>query len=85
MLVGPDSEPGEESFDLTVCTPKWLVTRTSDNLPLVGRHHLIVNTYDWPLVERFLRHLISLIEAPTWPEVATKISRLGHWEFEDYG
>lgn len=27
MLVGPADGPGEESFELTVCSPEWLAER----------------------------------------------------------
>jgi hypothetical protein len=42
MLVGPDDGPGEESFDVLVCTPGWLVRAVSDERPQIGRRRLIV-------------------------------------------
>jgi hypothetical protein len=85
LLIGPDGGSGEESFDVIVCTPNWLAQRTADGVPIIGRHHLVVHRYDWPIIERFLRHHVSAIEGGTWSEVAARLSRLGRWEFEDYG
>lgn len=84
-LVGPDDGPGEESFDIEVCTPAWLVARFEEGWPpLPGCGRLIVARYDWPLIEHTLRRHISYLKAPTWHELALKLSRLGRWEFEDY-
>jgi hypothetical protein len=30
LVVGPADGPGEESFDLTVCSPEWLSARSKE-------------------------------------------------------
>jgi hypothetical protein len=84
MLVGPPDGPGEESFDVVVCTPAWLTRVVSEEGPQIGRHRLIVESLDLQAAETFLRRQVERLEAPTWAELAAKIGRLGHWEFEDY-
>lgn len=32
----------------------------------------------------FLRMRFETVQADSWPELAEKLARLGHWEFEDY-
>jgi hypothetical protein len=83
-LAGPDGGPGEESFDLIVCTPTWLAGEVSRNGPIVGRHHLIVDRWDHEQVRGTLVCLFSREEADDWPELGLRLSRLGSWEFEDY-
>jgi len=46
-LVGPKDQPGEESFDVEVCTPKFLLNRYGREEVIIGRHFLIVFEYDW--------------------------------------
>lgn len=84
MLVGLSDGPGEESFDVLVCTPAWLARTVAADGPQVGRHRLIVEMLDLGRAEIFLRRQIERLEAPTWGELADKIGRLGYWEFEDY-
>jgi hypothetical protein len=84
MMAGPADGPGEESFDVVVCTPLWLPSFTKEQGRVIGRHHLIVESWDWPRVRTFLTHEVEAHEAPTWRDLAAKISRIGKWEFEDY-
>lgn len=84
MMIGPEGEPGEESFDVVVCTPRWLERRVHEEGALIGRHHLMIERWDADRVRNFLRDAVESEEAPTWPELAAKIGRLGKWEFEDY-
>src|SRR3954466_4737803 len=45
LLVGPLDGPGEESFDVQVCTPQWIKERLAQKgTPEIGRHLLIVNS-----------------------------------------
>jgi hypothetical protein len=84
LFVGPDAEEGMESFEVTVCSPKWLVKAYGPEEVVVGRHFLFMSEYNYQrmviAIEKFLRHC----SGSTWNEVATKVSRLGAWEFEDY-
>jgi hypothetical protein len=84
LYVGPMDGPGEESFDIQVCTPKWLTHRYGEDATINGRHHLIVFKYQWTAIEDFVREFVASCSGDTWREIASKLSRLGYWEFEDY-
>jgi hypothetical protein len=49
-----------------------------------GRHHLIVTGFDLAKIRSYLTGYAGTCSAKTWHEAAMKLSRLGHWEFEDY-
>lgn len=86
LLLGSVDGPGEESFDLTVCSPEWLAAGAAREGLIDGRHHVIVNaeTFDQADLRRWLHQRVSSVEAPTWHEVGEKLARLGYWDFEDY-
>jgi hypothetical protein len=84
LLVGPADGPGEESFDVMVCTPNWLKSWTRSHGPTMGRHHLIVERYDFQEIRHYLTSAIEAEHGDTWQELALRISRIGKWEFEDY-
>jgi hypothetical protein len=83
-MVGPLSEPGEESFDITVCTPKWLIERYRDSDVLLGLHKLIVFKYDYRAIRKFIEKYLMRCPGNSWAEVAQKVSLLGQWEFEGF-
>lgn len=84
MYVGPQGEPGEERFQLTVCTPSALADQLRQHPFLIGRHWLFVPELHPAEVAKWLSDRIAVLEAPTWTELAEKIGRIGEWEFEDY-
>jgi hypothetical protein len=84
IMAGPEGAPGEESFDVTLCTPAWIASRVATDKIMDGRHLLIVARYDYPFIYRYISDYVSSCEGDTWQEVAARISRLGRWEFEDY-
>jgi hypothetical protein len=84
VIAGPAGEAGEESFDVMVCTPNWLSDKLGSDGTLLGRHHLLINHYDYPSLERFIADYCSNCRGETWSEVAEQLGRLGKWEFEDY-
>lgn len=84
IMAGPAGGPGEESFDVVVCTPRWLERWIREEGPLIGRHHLIIERYDGARVRLYLTEAVESEEAQTWPDLALKLGRIGKWEFEDY-
>ena len=84
ILVGPDTGPGEESFDVHVCTPRWLLENHSNEEIITGRHKLIMFRYDYERLYRFIENAVNEATGSNWQEVASRLARLGHWEFEDY-
>ena len=42
LFVGPSDGPGEESFDVEVCTPEWLARRCAAEGYVDGRHTVVM-------------------------------------------
>jgi len=83
-VFGPAGAEGEESFDIVVCSPEWLAEELTRHAAITGRHLMIVKSFD---LEAFRRHLVEIAsrcQGATWVDVATKLSTIGRWEFEDY-
>lgn len=83
FFAGPDDEPGDDSFSITVCTLSWLEQEKPKRM-FFGSNHLIVPNYDLKAIESFLARYCERCIGATWAEVALKLSRVARWEFEDY-
>jgi len=84
LMAGPVGEPGEESFDILVCTPRWLTEKYRTDEIIDGRHTLIMFEYDYPRLVKKLERAVQYCTGENWREVGTKLGRMGKWEFEDY-
>ena len=84
LYVGPKEQDGIESFNVIVCTPKWLTHHHNYDDIIVGRHHLILFEYDYQRLIQRIEKFLQQCSGENWAEVAAKVGRLGHWEFEDY-
>jgi hypothetical protein len=85
MIVGPPDGPGEESFDVTICTPEWLAHVANGGF-YDARHHVVVNldAFDKNALHTWLTRRVTSVQADTWQEIGERLGRLGYWEFEDY-
>ena len=86
MLVGPEDGPGEETYELTVCTPEWLAKAARRARGIYEpRHHVVVNleTFERESLQAWLAYRVQGCEADTWSEVAERVSRFAYWEFEE--
>jgi Immunity protein 8 len=84
LMIGPDDSAASESFDILVCTPEWLRTQFDDERCTWGRHMLIVLEYDFKLIRGKIESYVATCHGSNWTEVASKLSRVAAWEFEDY-
>jgi hypothetical protein len=84
LIAGPQGQEGEESFDVMICSPKWIMENVKEDEPLIGRHYLIMKKYNFDLLWYTIQSYCKLCEGKIWIECAEKLSRLGKWEFEDY-
>jgi hypothetical protein len=84
LSIGPNNEEGEELFDVQVCTPSWLISIMHKDDILICRHMIIVQEYNFDKLFNRIKTLIESCMGNTWKEVAEKVARYGHWEFEDY-
>lgn len=84
LMVGFKGGKGAESFDLLVCTPSWISAQYAGEGWVWGRHMLIVLEYDFGLIRKVIESYIERCSGSDWQEVATKVSAIGAWEFEDY-
>ena len=84
LIAGPKGLAGEESFDFTVCTPKWLDENLKESDVLVGRHYIFVKRYDYAQICKKIEKIVNSCAAESWQQVGPKLGRLGLWEFEDY-
>jgi hypothetical protein len=84
VLVGPKGENVEESFDIVVCTPKWLLSKYDKNETILGADKLIVFEFNMERILARIRKLFDNCSGSDWNDIAIKLSRVGHWEFENY-
>ncbi len=84
LEIGPDNQDGSELFGVTVCTPQWLSRKYGKTDVIIGRHYLIVFEYDFDRIMERIRSYVQNCQGENWNEIAQKVGRLAHWEFEDY-
>lgn len=82
--VGPLGEEGGDLFQLLACTPDWLIGEVERSGARWGRALLIVPRIQSDEIVNQIESQLSRLSASTWIELATKISRIAIWEFEDY-
>lgn len=84
MVIGSEECQGGNLFQMTVCTPAWIATENQGKVAVVGTGLLVVFRYDWPAILSAIREIVSSYSADDWEALAQKLSRIAHWEFEDY-
>ena len=84
MMVGEKESEGEESFDLFVCTPKWLINHNTKETIIYGRHYLIVFEYNYEKIVQELIKYVESVRGKNWESIAEQIGKIGKWEFENY-
>ncbi len=84
FFVGIEDEEGEETFSLEVCSPAWIEDNYDIDDVLIGRHHIIIQQYNYDKLLKFIVGLIDKCPGDNWNDITNKLSRFGLYEFEDY-
>ena len=84
VFIGPLGGQGYESFDFVVCTPEWLRRKYGDDGVILCRHYILVFEFNLKRIAARIESLVASVEGGDWNEIASKLARYGHWEFEDY-
>ena len=83
-LIGEELNNSEESFDIFLCSPLWMLNNFKDEDIVIGRHFIIQMEYNYKKLYVFIKKQIESCIGQNWDEIALKIARIGYWEFEDY-
>ncbi|MCR4811718.1 MAG: immunity 8 family protein [Bacteroidales bacterium] len=81
VFVGVQDEPGDECFDIFVCTPKWIERHHSKEAVLIGLHTIIVQGFDLKKLLKAIEELVC-IEGSSWQEISNRIGYVGLSEFD---
>ena len=82
--IGLKGEPGAEEFSFTVCSPLWLCSDVERHDVISRRHLLFMKEYNYDALLRYIHKCLAHATDRNWNEVALKLARWSHWEFEDY-
>jgi hypothetical protein len=79
--IGPQGQDRAEVFSFVAITPRALAR---DEGTRWGRGYLILNHVSWASVEAAVRNLLLRCSGDNWAQVAERLNREMHWEFEAY-
>jgi len=79
--IGPKDENGAETFSFTVATPAFVA---SLGLPRWGHGLLLVQSFSWQEVDRYVERLLARAHRATWAEAAAVLNQQMEWEFDSY-
>lgn len=83
-MIGPLGGAGEESFDIEVCTPKWIESHHGVGEVVIGQYYMFVREYNYQNIVSAIERFLKGCSGKDWREVSNKVSRLGRWEFDGY-
>ena len=84
FTVGEGGVDFGDSYQILICTPKWIMENERDKEIINMRHRLIVFEYNLEKIVSYVKKYIARCSGQNYDEIAPKIGRLGFWEFEDY-
>ena len=83
IFVGELDKEGADTFQLEVCSPKWLEQHMGAHSYRWGRRLLVMKGFSYDVLRNALDEIINLAVASTWEEVARRLERVIDWEFAD--
>ena len=84
FAVGPTDSEGEDYFEVLVASASYLAKRDAAQAPAFLRHVILAPDYNVLAAVSLMEKYISSLEEDSWQKLASKISRVATWEYEDY-
>jgi hypothetical protein len=81
--IGLENEQGGDFFDITVCSPEYLISNDMFENKII-RHVLLVRDYDFEKILNIINKYIDKCDGNDWNDISFKLSRYFQWEYEDY-
>lgn len=82
--IGPLNNNSADTFTFYVCTLKNLQQLLDCESYRLGHHLILVERFDWKVVEDAIGSILDKLDADNWDQLAAKINEYGEWEFNDY-
>lgn len=82
--IGPVGVDGGDIFQFHVATPPFVGHSTIPDDHLWLDRSLLVKVYDPDIIRLAIETFIESCAGSTWESIASQISSIGDWEFEEY-
>lgn len=83
LLIGPAGAEGGHLFQVGICTPTWLAHLLSREHICYLKNMLLVENFDFSLIQRKIAGIVDSSERATWEESVQVLARYFSWEFEN--
>lgn len=83
VLMGPQGGPGEEAFDILICSLAWVVEEIRKNGVFVGKHSMVVPDWNWAVISKRLGKLFGSVSGDDWESIGNVLRENGRWEMAD--
>jgi hypothetical protein len=80
--VGVEGESGRDVFYFRVVTPKALARDLWAHRYVWGDELLVVERFDYKFIFSLVKAICDRIDGDSWEEIAGRLSRYIHWEFD---
>ena len=81
-FVGEEGQEGHDTYQIGICTPRWLLTEGMERGYEWGRFLLIVPRWDYGLVVRAIDELLAEAAGPDWETVSDRLARFAWAEWD---
>lgn len=82
--IGPAGQEGADVFGFMIVGTEWYQANPPGKGFRWGRGQLVLDAWDPEVVRRAIADLCHRASGDTWDQIAEKLARYGHSEFEDY-
>ncbi len=84
LIIGPEHGPGEELFDVTVCSAAAYLKKMNVKGYAWSHAILAVDQFEPGLITRALKELVGSVEGSEWNALVQQLRKFLRWEFDEF-